>query len=994
MTSTPRSARPALAALLLLGPLLALLLPAPALAAAGSGTLRVTAAGKDGAPLPGATVRVESPRLLQSRTAESGASGEVTFPALPAGSYRLEIAHPDSRPASAETVIRQNETTRIAVTLEPASGFAEAIEIVAGAPIVVTGTPKVSEHLDIAATRSLPVARDYRGLAQLVAGVNVVPNGDGLEVRAEPASKGGNNYQDRGALIGSRDNQYYLDGFQITDMGSGGGDLRLDTEALGEVEVVTSGVPADLSGGAGYVMNLLTRSGGTRIHGTASVYLQDPSMYDSFATDDSRLTVAREDKWDAGLTLGGPLVADRLRFFASGQRRENEDRVELSTSASPTPRTEEYAAERDNYLGKLTWAPTARDTVTALYFGESRDTRGTRDVNTPPTRYADFEQEFWTGLLGWERILGAATVVTARYGEQSLESRTTAAEPEAGPPNTILYPPGVQVPAYLRDLGSSGDDGVTDLSKRQGDLSASFHFDALGNHELKVGATGQRWTEEVRVDFRYGVNLTSLAPSLAGLTFDEARALGLLPAPEYDAIYRALAALPGSTFFLAADADRDGAVSAAEFAALRFDSRAGNRDGVNFLRSQTLYAGRSAPYQESLAGYLQDEWRYRNVSLLAGVRFEERSYYASDGSSILGMDPAWYPRAGLAWDVGGRGRQRVSLAWGRYPDPLRSSMIRFVGNLTGSVFADQVFLGGDWFGYRERGAAQLKREAAFAPNLENEEEEEIQLTYGVNFSGDWGVLAQAYRREDRNLIEDYDPAVYFNPAAAGELALAPGQFGYPSSGAGNVVFFLGNLVGGKRISEGIDLALTRRGRGVWSGTLQYSWKRARGNSNSDAAADLQGDFLALDPRQPYMWGPLPGTIEHQAKLFGSWRSPWRVELGGLVYWNDGAVFTEATRYRPTGSNILYNYQRPDGSYVRTGQQKHPGYTTVDLRLALPLRLGRVDASLFVDVFNAFDEQGPLRVEESHNGAEFTIYREPRLLLEPRRWQVGARFAFE
>ncbi|MCZ7649834.1 MAG: TonB-dependent receptor [Thermoanaerobaculia bacterium] len=970
-----------------------LLIPAAA-GAVGTGALVVAVVDADGAPAAGVAVRALSPALLGEREAVTAAAGEARFPSLPAGSYRLELPVAPGAGVTATAEVRQGETTRVVIPLPPAGSFGEAIEIATAAPLVATATPKVSEHLDLAAARALPVARDYRGLAQLVAGVTVVPNGDGLELRAEPASKGGNNYHDRGALFGSRDNQYYLDGFQITDMGSGGGDLRLDTEALAEVEVVTSAVPAGLSGGAGYVMNLLTRSGGSRLHGTASLYVQDPSMYDSFATDDSRLTVAREDKRDAGLSLGGPLVADRLRFFASGQRRENEDRVELSTSASPTPRTEEYLATRDTYLGKLTWAPTTADTLTALYFGESRDARGSRDVNLPPNRYADSEQEFWTGILGWERLFGPAAVATARYGEQSLESRTTAAEPAAGPPNTLLFPPGVQVPAYLRNLGSSGDDGVTDLRKRQGDLSGSLFFEALGSHELTAGLSAQRWTEEVRVDLRYGVNLTSLAPSLQGLTFADARTLGFLPASEYDAIFRALAARPGSSFFLAADADRDGQVSAAEFAALRFDSRHGNLDGVNFLRLRTLYAGASAPYQESLAYYLQDEWRIRHFTVLAGVRVEDRRYYASDDSTILEMDPAWYPRAGVAWDVGGRGTQRLSLAWGRYPDPLRSSMIRFVGNLTGSVFADEVYLGGDWFDYRQRGAARLTREAAFAPNLENEEEEEIQLTYGVELAGTWGFLAQAYRRTDRNLIEDYDPAVYFNPAASGEYALRPEQFGYPPSGAGNVVFFLGNLAGGKRITEGIDLALTRRARGAWTATLQYSWKQARGNSNSDAAADLQGDFVFLDPRQPYMWGPLPGTIENQAKLFGSWRTPWRVELGGLVYWNDGAVFTEALRWRPTGSNILYNYQRPDGSWVRTGQEKHPGYTTVDLRLALPVRIGRVDASFFVDVFNALDEQDPIRVEESHNGAEFTTYREPRLLLEPRRWQLGVRLAFE
>ena len=962
--------------------------------AAGAGALRVTVVDAAGAALAGATVRVASDQLLQAQSAVSDDAGSATLGLLPAGDYRVAVEREGSRTTEAGAVIRQGETALLRIALEPAAEFTAAIEVATANSIVDVGTPKVSEHLDLEAIRALPIPRDYRGFAQLVAGVNVVPNSDGLELRFEPASKAGNYYHDRNAALGSRDNHYYLDGFDFTDMGSGGGDLRFNAEAIREQEVVTSGVPAGLSGGSGYVMNLVTRSGGPTLSGSASVYLQDPSMYDSFDTDDSRLVVPREDKWDAGLTVGGPAVAERLWFFASGQRRRNDDEVELSSSASPTPRSEELVYERDNYLGKLTWAPSGADTVNALYLGEDRETRGTRDVNVPPNRYTDVVNDFDTALFGWEHRFGSFAFAEARYGEQTLETRGTAAHPEMGPPNTLLYPAGEQVPAYLRDLGSSGDDGVTELRKEQGDLKASFYFDGFGSHVVTAGIHDQTWTEEVRVDLRYGANLTSLAPKLDGLSFEQARDQGFLPAPEYDSIYRALVAQPGSAAFAAADADRDGAVSAAEFAALRFDSRAGNADGVNFLRNRTVSAGVSAPYQENRAYYLQDEWRRDRWSVLAGVRVEERAYFASDGSPILEMDPAWYPRVGVAWDVRGDGRHRLSLAWGVYPDPLRASMIRFVGNLTGSVFADEVFLGGDWFSYRERGASRLRREAAFAPALENEEEEELQLTYGVNLSDTWALTAQLWRREDRNLIEDYDPAVYFDPAVAGNLAIPPGEFGYPPSGAGDVVFFLGNLAGGERESQGLDLALTRRERDNWSLALQYSWKEAEGNSNTDAAADLQGDFLFLDPRQPYMWGPLPGTIENQAKLFGTWRSPWKLELGALVYWNDGAVYTEATRHRPTGSNILYNYRRPDGTFVRSGQESYPGYTTVDLRLSLPVDFASVRAQFYVDVFNALDNQDPIRVEESHNGAEFTVYQEPRLLLEPRRWQFGARLSFD
>lgn len=207
-------------------------------------------------------------------------------------------------------------------------------------------------------------------------------------------------------------------------------------------------------------------------------------------------------------------------------------------------------------------------------------------------------------------------------------------------------------------------------------------------------------------------------------------------------------------------------------------------------------------------------------------------------------------------------------------------------------------------------------------------------------------------------------------------------------------YFLGNLVGGKRETWGLDLSVQRRFRGSWGGSVQYSYRRAKGNSNTNSAADLQGDFLDLDPRQPYMYGTLPGTIRHQVKVFGSWQTPIGPELGWLWHWNSGAAFTESTIFRPASHAIYYNYRPAGGSYAKTGDERHPSYDQLDLRLRQVVRLGKgLSLDLFLDVLNVLDDQETIRVEEAHNHPEFTTYLESRLLLEPRRYQFGARLSF-
>ena len=970
----------------------AILSGVPAAYAANYGLLRIEVRDVEGSALPGAHVEITSSALLGAREAATGSEGEIVFPGLLPGSYRVRVTPSVGSAVERTAMVVQDRTTVVEIRVGLPQ-YAEKLTVVGETPVVDAHSATVSSHLALSEVQELPVPRDYRGYVQVVPGVSVVPNGGGLVVPREPSAKGGNNYGDRGAIPGSVDNTYYLDGLNVTGMASGVGDLPIDSQTIAEEEVITSAVPVDLSGGVGYVVNLLTKSGGPELKGSANYFAQTPGMVSSFKTHDSRLRPVVFDRYDTGLELGGPVVRDRLWFYLAGQQRVASRDVELSSAASPTPVSVPSREQRRGLFGKLTFQASPQDSLVARYTLDPHQLTGTTDVNTPPNRFSRFQDDVSILGLDYQRTASANAFLEGRLTDFKEPSSNVPEHPELGPANTILFPPGTTVPTYEQLLGSAGGKSTTTLRKLQADLNLTTFFTARGDHALKVGAQYERWQEEVKNQSPFGFTLTSLAPGLGGLDFAQAVDLNLLPQSEYDSIYRALIADPTTGAFRAADANHDGTVSAQEFAALPLASRAGNAGGVNFLRSKDLIVGVSNVEMRNRVGYLQDTWQLRRLSLQAGVRMESRSYIASDGSTILAMSPAWLPRFGLTWDVRGDGRQKLSLSYGEYANPLRTSMVRYAGNLTGSVSADQAWIGDDWFTYRIRGAQVLHRDAGFAPNLKNESEQETALTYAANLSSRWTLLAQGYYRRDLHIIEDYDPSVYFNPAVAGPLALTPGDFGYPPSGAGDVNYFLGNLVGAERKIYGLDLALDRRFAGRWSASLQYSWKQAKGNSNSQAAADLQGDFLQLDPRQPWMWGWLPGTIEHQVKLLGTYRTPFALEIGALAYWNSGARYTEADIWRPTGSDIYYNHRLADGTYVATGEKKNPSWTTLDLRLGYPFRFSHgVHANLALTVYNVFDSQKASRLEPGHNDVTFQ-YGEPRELLLPRRWEAGVRVGF-
>jgi Carboxypeptidase regulatory-like domain len=1001
------------------------------------GTLSVTATDSTGAVLPGVTIEATSPVQIGTRTAVTDAQGKAILSGLTPGTYTLKASLSGFQVTSLTASVEQNTTNSVTVRMAT-EAVAESITVTAEAPLVDTTRATVSEHVTLAKVESLPVGRDYKAYAQLVPGVNVVPNQGGNDTAVDPAGKGGNNYSDRGTegsgaggKIGSTDNVYYIDGLNVTDMGNGRGTMTFNNEVILEQEIVTSGVPAEFAGGKGYVGNVVTKSGGNEFSGSLNYYLQNANMYEGYATNRDWLFQPKEEKYDAAATLGGPIVRDRAWFFASGQVRKNTDEVEVAATASPTPATNEWVNDRKNYFGKLTLKATDSTTIIGQYFSDPReqDADGNRNANTVPGRYILIEDTPRTATGSIQQLFGSSVVVEGRYGSFKEEYNQFPASPQLGLQNTLrvaaLSSPGCvansgdprcsQLPNYSRLLGGASTFFEQIQKRDQGDINASFFFNAAGTHTLKGGYQYTKLQDQTTSRLNGGASMTSLHASFNGVTLGDLRnKYGVFSSSEYNNAYNALRNATTSSAFAFADSNHDGVLSEAEFAAIVLNSSAGNPGGgINFLRTANQSVGTNNVTARANTAFVQDDWTFGNYTINAGLRMEDWEYIASDGSTILDMDPTFSPRLGFTWDIGGQGRQKLTAFYGRYYDPIRTDMVHFGGNITGTVNAEQLFIGSDWFSYRLRGSATV-RDAGFAPNLKNQTQDEFSITYGINVTPTWAVMAQAFRRKDDNLIEDYDPHVYWElpgyacptSGCVGNVVpdafeLKPGQHGYPPTGiSGPVNFYLANAIGAERQTDGLDLAVERRFSGNWTASAQYSWRNAEGNLTSDANADLVGDAIEYDPRQPYMYGKLQGSIDHQIKLYGMYRLPFNVEVGGLVYWNSGAHYTKSEIFLPGVYNIylpidLTPNDHSDFNFQKRGTETHPSYYTVDakLRYLLPVRQFNVD--FFLDIYNLTNNQDAIFVTQAINEPDQSLYpyQSDRTLLAPRRYQAGIRLRF-
>lgn len=967
------------------------------------GTIKVTVTDSTGAALPGATVEATSTGFIGTRTEVTDSGGVANLTGLTPGRYNIKVTLEGFQTQNLTSSVSSDKTTDVSASLG-LSGVTESITVTAEAPIVETKRATVSDEVTLEQVESLPVSRDYRGYAQLVSGVNVVPNQGGRDVPVDPASKGGNNYSDRSASgrtghSGSRDNQYYLDGLIITDISSGQGSMSFNNEVILEQQVITSGVPAEFAGGNGFVGNIVTKSGGNDFSGSLNYYTMSPDFYSDFKTADDSLYSTLEDKNDFAGTLGGPIWRDRAWFFLSGQMRENSDEVQLSSSASPTGGTETYLNERENYFGKVTFKPTQQTTVIAQYFADPNQTSGSTDVNLPPARYTTIDSTPKTMWGSLQHIFGSSFLLDGRVGKMDWDYFAGAANQEAGPLNNILYVPisngGPDIPAHEWKLGGSSAAFNQVQQRDQIELAGTYFLNAMGSHTLKAGIQRHELQDMTESTLTYGMQFDSIANIYSGLSWGEVWDQRI-DRTDHDYIYNKLKDDKSSPAFTFADANGDGTLTREEFNAIQMTSTANNPNGhLNYFRDLIVQSGANNVRQNYDVAFVQDDWIFNDFAFNLGLRIEDLEYVASDGSTIVDMDPTFAPRLGVTYDIGGQGRQKVSGFFGRYYDPIRMNLAHFAGNISGRVLEEQAWIGNDWYTFRVRGSRE-RRDAGFAPNTKTPYQEEYALTYGINLTPLIGFTAQLYRRSDKDLVEDYDPSLYIDNADADRmgLGLTNADFGYGPEGPGNVNYFVANLVGAKRETTGIDLALDKRFSNNWAGGLQYSWKRGRGNTSSDSNADFQGDLLEIDPRQPYMNGNLPGTVPHAVKLFGSYRTPWNLEVGSLLYWSSGSYYTRSERYYGIAIPAdLTPGVSDDLNFAQMGGEQHPSWYTLDLKFRYQLGLLRgTGLDLFVDVYNVLNNQDALYEEIILNDRDFA-FGETRAVLDPRRFQVGARFTF-
>ena len=954
-----------------------------------SGTMRITVTDNEKNPLPGVEVTISSPDVMKLKPLLTNAKGEVLFIGLFPALYQIKTTLQGFHDAALDNVrvsLSKETAVRIEMTI---TTLEKSVTVTAVAPVVDTKSATVANYVSQQFVEALPVARDFVGYLQLVSGVESVPNSGGSDTRQDPAGKGGLSYNQSGQF-GSRDNVYYLEGTDITDLNTLRSGTRFNNEVIQEQAVMTSGVPAEYGGGKGVVANIITKSGGNRFSGSLNYYLQKPNFFWGFkdlAAADTRLQTYRDDKYDTAATLGGPILRDKLWFFVSGQHYDDNSKFSLSTTASPTNEEVEYSEKRNNIFGKVSFNLSGRDSINLLYFLDKYDLAGDRSKTAVKSRQFIRDRDYSSYSVSYQRLFSSNFIVDFRYGHYQMYEYTAPRYPETGPFDELQYVQGTIIPNYEKNFGQymSMQD---DLNRRDVFTLTTQWF--TGSLRLKMGAIYE-WDRDK--DDRYIAGQEqrySLAPRYQDWTFDQVLNANLFSLN--DLRYYLLPKLNGtwSATSDALDLNKDHLITEAELRQAKFGTP--NDHGVNFWRWWQDFRGENKVVAKRWIGYVVGDWNIsRYFTLNAGVRLENHNYIDSTGGTILHMKTVFLPRLSFIWDIGGRGRQKLTLFYGEYAAPLGFEIIHFVGDLSGRIYAKQLFLANNWYSFYYDGSKET-RNAYFAPNLKDNFAQEMSLTHAIDLGSGYLVTSQAYYRREVNIIDDYDISVYCNKLVGdpnwGQLALTYADFGYPSGppvGTNNIV---ANVYGGKRVVYGFDFELAKRTLGNSSVVIQYSYKDARGNSVSNNDRGSQGNTPELDPRNPWMYGRQQGTIPHRVRVFGNYQLRFGLNVGVMLNWNAGTIYTEGYAYN---RNWPLNSQWTD--CVKTGLQQGPSWYQADLKFAYRFAIkNNMRAEVFLDVYNLTNNQQGINVEWTRMSTQYA-YQQVNRVLNPRRLYLGARFRF-
>jgi hypothetical protein len=277
---------------------------------ASTGAIRGTVSDATGSRIGAATVVLVNSATNFRYSTTTDITGRFAFAMLPPGDYSGRVESPGM---SAQTTPRLHVDVGGNSELDfrlMVAGATESVTVSGAPPLVETQPSGVSSLIDERAINELPLnGRRYTDLALLTPGVTQDPRGLTSGSNGDLAFGGIRGFQSSYLVDGGDNNNAFFGQARGRYRAS----YQFSNEVVQEFRVSSNTYGADLGRSGGAVVNVVTKSGSNRLHGTDFYYLRDSELA---ATNPFMDFKPHDQQQQFGFTLGGPIRRNRAFFFA------------------------------------------------------------------------------------------------------------------------------------------------------------------------------------------------------------------------------------------------------------------------------------------------------------------------------------------------------------------------------------------------------------------------------------------------------------------------------------------------------------------------------------------------------------------------------------------------------------------------------------------------------------------------------------------------------
>ena len=313
-----------------------------------------TVTDQTGAILPGATVHITNQDNGLSQDVTTNEVGYYTSQGLLAGRYLVVVERQGFESSTTRDIVLDAAATVTANARLSIGTTTSTITVEAAAPALNLTDAQIGNTIDTRDAQQLPVnGRSVLALATLTPGVEsgVAAVSEGFANRGTAVSS----IRISGGVMGLNNN--LIDGVTNVQSFDSEVGINIKSDAIQEFRIMTGVVPVQFGYTSGGVINVITRSGGDKYHGSVYEFFRNDALDAEIAFPKPTFGKPETRFNNYGASLGGPVLKNKLFFFGNydGYRY-----ISDTPSYTTVPTDQEYGGDFSDlgHLSGSTCVPT------------------------------------------------------------------------------------------------------------------------------------------------------------------------------------------------------------------------------------------------------------------------------------------------------------------------------------------------------------------------------------------------------------------------------------------------------------------------------------------------------------------------------------------------------------------------------------------------------------------------------------------------------------